>query len=130
MNKKGFTLIELIIVVVIIGILALVAIPRYFASVQKARKSQAVVTLTHIKDAMAGYYAVNGILPAVTPGTDINVIVDGDTVMRVNVPSGYSYITGTGWLYAPTVNSCTYCMHIPDGQLDCSAHATSYPECN
>jgi prepilin-type N-terminal cleavage/methylation domain-containing protein len=59
-KKKAFTLIELIIVVVIIGILALVAIPRYFANINKAQKSQVLANLAAIKQAQLAYYAVYG----------------------------------------------------------------------
>jgi type II secretion system protein G len=113
-KEKAFTLIELIIVVVIIGILALVAIPRYFTNVAKAQKSQVYSNLDTIRQALLSYYAVNGAYPA--PNTfPIAVNVDGDTIMNVTNASNtnwvYYFVPSAGdpiYAYKQPGNSCWY----------------------
>ena len=46
---KGFTLIELMIVIVIVGILAMVAVPAYNSSVQKSRRSDGMSSLVAVQ---------------------------------------------------------------------------------
>ena len=64
MTHKGFTLIELMIVVAIIGILAAVAIPQYQNYVARAQVSEALVLASGAKTGVAEYYMVNGKWPA------------------------------------------------------------------
>lgn len=59
-QESGFTLIELMIVVVIIGILAAIAFPSYQDSVERSRRSDAQAALTAFSAAMERYYTDNG----------------------------------------------------------------------
>ena len=60
MTKKGFTLVELLVVVLIIGILSAVALPQYQKAVEKSRVTEAKIILKKISDAADLYYLANG----------------------------------------------------------------------
>ncbi|GAB4365431.1 MAG: hypothetical protein Kow00128_07950 [Deltaproteobacteria bacterium] len=58
-NKKGFTLIELMIVVAIIGILAAIAIPNFLKFQAKSKQSEAKTNLKGVYTAETGYFGEN-----------------------------------------------------------------------
>lgn len=62
-KKAGFTMIEIILVVVIIGILASIAVPRMGGKAEKAKISQAKANITALGMAIQEYEIVNGDYP-------------------------------------------------------------------
>jgi MSHA pilin protein MshA len=56
-NEKGFTLIEIIAVLVILGILAAVAVPRYISMMDQSRISAAQSAIAEVKSQCSNYYA-------------------------------------------------------------------------
>jgi type IV pilus assembly protein PilA len=61
--KKGFTLIELMIVVAILGILAAIAIPTYMDYTKRAKVSEAISLLSGVANAIAEYHTSQGNMP-------------------------------------------------------------------
>ena len=60
MKRKAFTLVELAVVVVIIGVLAAFAVPRFLASVERSKAAEAFNYLSAIQGAQERYHARQG----------------------------------------------------------------------
>lgn len=91
--QKGFTLIELMIVVAIIGILAAIAIPAYQDYTIRAQVTEGMNLASAVKAEVAEYYAQNGSWPtdlvgnvAGTLGHGANEIPSGKYVSSVDIP--------------------------------------------
>ncbi len=76
-NQKGFSLVELMIVVAIIGILAALAVPRFQSFQAKAKQTEAKNNLSHIYTLEQTYYGDNDAYTAVL--ADIGFRVQGKT---------------------------------------------------
>ena len=64
MNKKGFTLIEVLTTVLIIGVLASIALPMYMRSVERARATEAMSAIKAINDSIYAYFSDKEECPA------------------------------------------------------------------
>lgn len=62
-NKKGFTLVELLVVIAIIGILAVVAVPALFSNINKAKVASVESDYSSIKSAALSYYSDKNKVP-------------------------------------------------------------------
>ncbi|HEL5646067.1 TPA: prepilin-type N-terminal cleavage/methylation domain-containing protein [Clostridioides difficile] len=65
-NKKGFTLVELLVVIAIIGILAVVAVPALFSNINKAKVASVESDYSSVKSAALSYYSDTNKMPATT----------------------------------------------------------------
>ena len=58
-NKSAFTLLEVIIVIIIIGVLASIALPRFFSTVEYSHASEALNVLSQLRQSMERCYMPN-----------------------------------------------------------------------
>ena len=76
-TSKGFTLVELMIVVAIIGILAAIGIPQYQNYTARAQATEGLVLAGGLKTALAEYYSVRGSFPN-NGGSDSNQTIGAE----------------------------------------------------
>ncbi|HFA0231527.1 TPA: pilin, partial [Neisseria gonorrhoeae] len=88
--QKGFTLIELMIVIAIVGILAAVALPAYQDYTARAQVSEAILLAEGQKSAVTEYYLNNGTWPKDNASAGVASASDikGKYVQKVEVNNG------------------------------------------
>ncbi|HFC7643772.1 TPA: pilin [Neisseria meningitidis] len=88
--QKGFTLIELMIVIAIVGILAAVALPAYQDYTARAQVSEAILLAEGQKSAVTEYYLNHGIWPKnnTSAGVATSADIKGKYVKSVEVKNG------------------------------------------
>jgi len=97
-NKKGFTLIELMIVVAIVGILAAIAIPAYLDYTVKAKLTEVSAAMDALGQAASEYHASVGKFPQ-------SIVPYNDCTGFASVSNAYA-----NWTYLATADRNTNCI--------------------
>ncbi|MFT4703146.1 MAG: type IV pilus assembly protein PilA [Bradymonadia bacterium] len=101
-NRKGFTLIELMIVVAILGILAAVAIPAFLKYIKRSKTSEATMNVRKLFDGSVTYFAseyadsAGELVDNMFPTADFGATGNAEGIQPVAAPSDSKYDAGTG----------------------------------
>ena len=123
-EQGGFTLLELLMVVIIIAILASIALPQYFRAVERSRASEAMQILGTIRGSEVRYKALS---PGnVYTGTldDLDVGIPGSTGVPASNMWTYS-VSGSQADAARTVGGATVSINLDTG-VTCTSDTATY----
>ena len=87
-NNAGFTLIELMVVIIILGLLAAIVMPRIVGETDKARYGAALAQMRILEDSLKRYKLDNGVFPTTEQGLEALVRRPGVGRLAPNWPEG------------------------------------------
>lgn len=106
-GMRGFTLIEITIVLVIVGILAGMAVYTYRMMINKARMTQAKTVLSHLTKTEAIYFTEHDMYtdcvvlldfdPVKYPFYQVSVVLDNDAKNYLGIATGINLMVGDRW---------------------------------
>ena len=102
-KEGGFTLLELLIVIVIIGILALLIIPNITSAPKKARDTQRKTDLRAVKNGLEEYFVSNNSYP-----TALTDLTTGTAPIMKTVPNDPKNTGAYVYTYTPANGNTTY----------------------
>jgi type IV pilus assembly protein PilA len=116
-KNHGFTLIELMLAVAIIGILAAAAIPNYSNYLKRAKISEAFILASSLTKTISDYYSYHGKLPKNNQTAELPENLGGQYVKSMQIENGAIHIN-----FDQTLNSATLSLR--------PAIVTAYPPTN
>ncbi len=119
MNRKGFTLIELIMVIVLLGLLAIVAIPKYYDLQKDAKLASDKGVIGGVRAGIYTYFAKNKAYPGTLGGSAtacsatnpcFSTVLDQGGIQEnwICTTAGLVYTGASGTVANGGVGTCTY----------------------
>ena len=127
-KQQGFTLIELMIVVAVIGVLAAIAIPQYQNYVAKSELGAGLATITSVRTNVEDYMVTNGSFPdGTTPDqslSDLGVIQPKNGTISFDNKKGNILLTFDATGNSPDINNKKIALNrASGGTWTCKANA-------
>lgn len=130
-NRKGFTLLELLTVIIIVGILGALALPNYMKAQRRSYAAEAWANTSAVLDALKAYYMEHNSTwttdmallpmddPNSKPGRKFNYTIDSSAANEYNIWADGTGITGSGSMIYRL--RCTNCMQTTESitRADC-----------
>jgi prepilin-type N-terminal cleavage/methylation domain-containing protein len=128
-RDQGFTIVELLIVIVVIGILALLVITTYSGIQQKARNNQRTSDIKAVQTQLEAFFSQNGYYPSLTNMNDNDA--DGFLATKMKSLDKQALVDPSNptqsqtLVTAPAAKSYSYKVTQSDGTTSCETDATT-----
>lgn len=112
-RKGGFTLVEIMIVVAIIGLLAAIAIPNFVRARERAQQNACIANMKQIEGGVVQYALNNNLASADAPPTIATLVssTEGYIKSTPSCPAGGTYTMGATVATDPVV-TCSIAGHV------------------